>query len=262
MRRVLTLALAALGTVSPMAAGAKPVPKPTGTITVKAARHARLVVTLDRPVTLWLQDQGDVDGPIIAGGGAHAGFLLVPVGPAVPTVGMVRTPAARSTSVELVAGGEVMPSVPAGRYTLEVVADRAVDIRIRSRGLTTTWAATSPLSVKSVTATFADGLGNSLVGNARLQVSTTSTVLTVAVFRVSGTTASAQWCVAHDADCRSGAMTQESRAMFTSPQVEQQIGADFQLSPRSLPSGSWSARWILGADALVREPAAYALVIG
>lgn len=263
MRRfvLVALTLAALGVPVPVTnAGTV---KPTGTLTVKAPKHARLLVTLAKPVTFWLDTEGDTDGPIIAGGGKHAGFLLVAKSVHVDTVGMVRVPAAARTSIQLLAGDNARPTLPAGRYTLEVVADQAIDIRVRIRGMASmTWRATGPLSVRTVNATFTSDPGPESSGTGAFTLSASSAVFTVAMFRATGVTVSAQWCVTRAIECSGGGVVQNSITQSSRPLVDQEIGANFYLAPRELPAGSWKVGWALGADALIREPTAYALIVG
>lgn len=262
MRRfiVVTLTLALFGPA--LSAGAAPA-KPTATLTIKASRHARLVVTLHTAATFWLADEGDVDGPIFTGGGKHAGFLLLPASKRSETVGMVRIPATPYTSVDLLAGDDPTPTLPAGRYTLEVVADQAVEIRVRLRGMTSrTWKATAPLAVRTATGSFANEVGREVSGHGKITVSATSAVFSVAMFRATGITVSAEWCVARAANCGGASNVQEARSTSTQPLVEQTAGASFYLAPRELAAGTWITRWTVGADVLVREPTAYAIVIG
>lgn len=262
MRRLLVATLM-LGLFGPaLSAGAAP-KRPTGTLTIKAPRHASLAVTLHTSATLWLADDGDVDGPIFTGGGKHAGFLLLPASKRADTVGMVRIPATPYTSVDLLAGDDATPTIPAGRYTLEVVADQAVEIRVRLRGMSSrTWKATGPLAVRTATGSFPNDVGREVIGDGKFTLSATSAVFSVAMFRVTGVTVSAEWCVARTVHCGGTSTVQEARSTSTQPRVEQTAGASFYLAPREVRAGAWTSQWTVGADVLVREPTAYALIIG
>jgi hypothetical protein len=243
-------------------AGAASAP-PTGTIVIAAARHARLTVILPTAVKLWLDDDEDVDGPVFAGGGKHAGFVLLPASRRVEASGLVRVPAEESTSIELLAGETAAPTLPGGRYTLEVVADRPVEIRVRVRGITSRrWTATTPLSVRTATAAFTDDVGHVLRGDGKFSLSSSSAVFTVMTFRATGTSVSAEWCVARAVGCGGTAQVQGSQFASNRPNVEQTTGAAFYLPPRSLPAGAWTTQWTVGANVLVRQPTAYALVVG
>ncbi|HWL36838.1 MAG TPA: hypothetical protein VNQ77_11645 [Frankiaceae bacterium] len=262
MRRFVlaTLMLCLVGSALPARAANA---KPTGTITITAPRHARLTVTLPASVTFWLEDEGGVDGPIFAGGGKHAGFVLLPASKRAEATGVVRVPAAEFTSTELLAGDDPTPTMPSGRYTLEVVADRPVEIRVRVRGMASRrWNATVPLSVRTAGGTFTDDVGREVSGAGKITLSESSVVFTVMMFRATGTSVSAAWCVARQAGCGGASVVQESRVMSSRPLVEQTTGAGFYLPPRALPAGAWTTQWTVGADVLVREPTAYALVVG
>ncbi|HEU0130971.1 MAG TPA: hypothetical protein VFQ85_08280 [Mycobacteriales bacterium] len=262
MRRLFA-ALLPLLCVVPLASARAASDAPTGTLVVKAPRHAKVAVTLRHAVTFWLADRGDEYGPVVEGSSLHTGFLLVPATRAVATIGWVRVPGAPNTRIELVAGNNDHPTVPAGRYTLEVVGERPVTITMRVRGLpNTTWSATAPLTVRRAAATFDSTVGHNLPGHASVTLTATSAVFTVALWRSTGNAISASWCLGHSA-CGGGPPKQATAGSFLPPVVDKVSGVWFYLAPRTPRSaGSWTSLWTLDSNVLARDPSAYALVIG
>lgn len=234
---------------------------PTATLTITASRDARRIVTLARPLTLWLEDPDH--GPAYSGSAQYAGFVLVPEKRSGSSAGVARLPGAGGAPVSVLAGDDPVPTLPAGRYTLAVVAEEPVTIRVRASGTpSTTWRAAAPLPVARVDASMSSVALNAY-GDAFLVLTAASAVFTVTTFRVTGTMVSLTWCVfpAGDTDCLSKRGT-ERQHTSGGARVHREVAAAFALAPRTLGAGRWRTTWEMDTDGVLHDVAAYALVVG
>lgn len=233
----------------------------TGTLTLKADRHASVAVTFRNQVQVWTDGAAGGSLPEITGGGDYAGFVFVPERGTGPEAAVVRIPGRTggATTVRVGEGGK--PTLPAGRYTVRVLAEEPVVIRLAVRGLrSTTLRATRPMPVRRYETTFAEDTGRQLAGRGGVRLGARSAVFTVAAFRMTGTTVSASWCLTPAPACRPGETRSDSHTFL--PFADEEIVARYTVRPGSAPSGPLTARWTVGSDVLVREPRAYVLVVG
>jgi hypothetical protein len=233
---------------------------PTATLTITASRDARRTVTLARPLTLWLEDPEH--GPAYSSGARYAGFVLVPEKRGAPGAGVARLPGAGGAPIGVLAGDDPVPTLPAGRYTLAVVADEPVTIRVRASGTrSTTWRAAAPLPVARVDASMSSVVRQAH-GDAFLDLTAASAVFTVTTFRVTGTTVPLTWCVFPDGDGCSSARAAVRHYTSGGAWVHREIAVAFALAPRTLGEGRWRATWSMETDGVLHDVAAYALVVG
>ena len=260
MRALTALAVAGL---LPLAVPAEAV-KPSGVVRILATGNAQMQVTLRQPTTLWLQTSGGVAGPTIsAGASEHAGFVLVPATSSTPTIGVVNVPAGSHSRYDVVVGGKNTPTLPAGRYTLRVVSDQSIDVRVKVSGTpSTTWTARAPLTVRDKEAGFDPAIGPEVVGRAGVRITASSVVVTLATFRVAGHGIAVAWCASSKPWCVDDAERQDGTAEPLMPFLDDEVGAAFVLPPRTFAAGEAFVTWTARTKGLLRDPRAFALVIG
>src|SRR5688500_12240171 len=160
----------------------------TGTLTLKADRHASVRMTFRDPVQVWTDGVPGGSLPGISGGGDYAGFVFVPERGVGPEAAVVRIPGRTGSGTTIRAGANGKPTLPAGRYTVRVLAAEPVVIKIAVRGLrSTTVRATTPMQVRRYEAAFAEDTGVRLSGRGGVRLGARSAVFVVSVVCFPGT---------------------------------------------------------------------------
>lgn len=250
-------------TIAGMSGLALPASASPSWLTIRAERSAVTTVTIPRPMTLLLAEPGD-PGPVLAisGGGAVAGFLLTPRSGSNDSVGQIALTAPGLT--RRYSMGEERQVVPAGAYTLRVVAESSpVVIRVPTLGLTAAWTARQPLRTHRGTATWDTPAGPLLLGGTGVTLGPSSVVLLAASYETSGVGGEAVVCLTTpDGMCNAdeGAWSAQATTVRTGPAVRTAGG--FATFAERVARGTFTARWRITTYGASITPSAVAVVIG
>jgi hypothetical protein len=238
---------------------------PPSVVTIRATGNVQMAITLRTKLTIFNDDPdpGDSTPTVsIVGGGETTGFALVPADPNIETPARLTMPRPDGGS-ESLRNGEPTPSLPAGRYTLRVVATGAVTIRLPVRGLTSrTWRPATALTVRTPRVAYSGDIGQKLVGRAALHIGSGSLVFALTSARATGVRRQLDVCLTAGADCRTAAWTRRSFTEFSEPLVEDAAVFLTTVDRRVVPPGAYTGIWTVSADLALRSVRTVVVVVG